>query len=362
MLNNEGIAVRQVPSCPLCGRPGIPLYEELRDRYFDAPGLWSFRQCGGCSHIWLDPAPLPSELKKLYLSYWDRYNAVFHPEDVKLGHRAADALYELANRAVLYALGYEGTVQAMRDRLLGKGLALIPILSEIFEGAVMSLRGPSRGHLLDIGCGTGSFLVFMRSLGWDVAGLESDPKAVQVAREGHGLKVTEADIEDADLPEATYDAITMGHVIEHVLNPVQVLRVVFRWLKPGGTLVIRTPNARSWGHRLFHESWMSLDPPRHLHLFSPRTLQTCVERAGFLIKDIHTSARSAQGVFHVSRTIALGGPREPGGAYPGRSLRSRAFILAEMVMCLVNQDAGEEIVLLARRPIPEEQSTHTTNS
>ncbi len=345
---NDGVRVRDAPSCPLCGTRGIELYADLHDRFFAAPGQWALRRCPSCGQAWLDPMPEVEELGKLYGSYWEEFDSLFPRVDQGLGY-AGRNLFDAATNAALRVMGYPDRVGSPASRLLARILPLVPPLKEILDGTVMSLRQKDDGRLLDVGCGDGSFLVLMRSIGWKVSGIEPDPVAAKLAREGHRLDVSVGNIEDIDLPEAAYDAITMQHVIEHVYEPIGVLKRAFAALKPSGVLSIRTPNLDSLGHARFRDMWMHMDPPRHLRLFVPSTLSTCVKRAGFTILDMHTSPRSAQTVFDLSSAIR----KAPGARFaraPGhRSLRSRLFLVEESAYCSAGSEVGEEIVLLATR-------------
>jgi 2-polyprenyl-3-methyl-5-hydroxy-6-metoxy-1,4-benzoquinol methylase len=344
--DNEGVRVREAAACPLCSNPGVPLYGDLRDRNFKAPGRWSLRRCGSCGHGWLDPMPEAGELAKLYPSYWEHYDSVFHRGGSAWDVSPGPSLVDVATQGALAAMGYSAAASSRVATFFARALPLMPPLMEILEGAVMSLRWRDQGHLLDVGCGDGSFLVLMRSIGWTVAGIEASRDAAKVARERHGLEIREGNIEEVDLPD-TYDAITMQHIIEHVREPVRVLGATRVALKPGGVLSIRTPNLDSLGHARFRDLWMPLDPPRHLHLFTPSTLATCVKKAGFTIVNAHTSPRIAQGVFDSSRAIRKSHATGLNTASEGRSLGSRLFIAQEALLCTVGRDVGEEIVLLA---------------
>ena len=300
--------------------------------------------------------PEPEELGKLYSSYWEEYSSLFPSVDQGPLGFAGRSLFDTATNAALRAMGYPDPAGSPAAHILARILPLVPPLKEILDGTVMSLRLKDEGRLLDVGCGDGSFLVLMRSIGWQVSGIEPDPAAAKVARDRHGLDVSVGNIEDVDLPEAVYDAITMQHVIEHVHEPIGVLERTYAALKPGGVLSIRTPNLDSLGHVRFRDMWMHMDPPRHLRLFIPSTLSTCVERAGFTVLDVHTSPRSAQTVFDLSNAIRTA----PGARFaraPGhRSLRSRLFLVQEALCCTVGRDVGEEIVLLATREEEDSRS------
>jgi len=75
-MANEGIRVKEVKTCLLCGNEGVPLYQDLRDRLFGAPGIWSLVQCPKCELVWLNPQPVTSDVGKLYAEY-----CTHQPED-----------------------------------------------------------------------------------------------------------------------------------------------------------------------------------------------------------------------------------------------------------------------------------------
>jgi predicted SAM-dependent methyltransferase len=153
------------------------------------------------------------------------------------------------------------------------------------------------------------FLAEMRHAGWDVQGVEPDPNAAAVAR-ANGIAVVNELLEEASFPPASFDAVTMNHVIEHFHDPIEALRISHRLLKPDGVLWIATPNLASRGHSLFGRDWIGLDPPRHLVLFTRSSLAGALAATGFKL-EAFASDYSAQSFFPCSATIAVGGdPRE----------------------------------------------------
>ena len=119
-------------------------------------------------------------------------------------------------------------------------------------------------RLLDVGCGSGTYMKLMRDLGWHVRGVELDEGAVRTARKAK-LDVRQGTMDDLD-PEVDglFDVVTVGHVIEHTHDPIAALRAACAVLKPGGMLWIGTPNLGSLGAHLFRARWRALEPPRHL--------------------------------------------------------------------------------------------------
>ena len=148
------------------------------------------------------------------------------------------------------------------------------------------------GRLLDVGCATGVFLRGMQRTpgNWELHGVEISEHAARIARRHSGLHVHLGTLEEAAFPDAYFDAVTMWDVLEHLHNPAASLREIERILKPDGVIVIRVPNAASWGARLFGPYWAGLDAPRHLYLFSPRTLSRLLQRTGFRV--VHQTSGS----------------------------------------------------------------------
>ncbi|MFZ4661591.1 MAG: class I SAM-dependent methyltransferase [Caldilineaceae bacterium] len=145
-------------------------------------------------------------------------------------------------------------------------------------------RHKGAGKLLDIGCAAGGFLLGLRTQGdWAVAGVEVNEAVVAQARERHGLDVFAGTLEAAHYPTATFDAVTLWGVFEHLPDPAQTLQEIRRILQPDGIVVIWVPNLDSWNAKLFGATWAGLDAPRHLYVFTPETLRAFLTKAGFAV-------------------------------------------------------------------------------
>ena len=137
---------------------------------------------------------------------------------------------------------------------------------------------PARGKLLDYGCAAGYFLELAGQAGWQISGVElSDGMARQAE---HRLAIPIARTL-ADLPPIQFDAITLWEVIEHLPQPVAVLRQLFQRLRPGGALVLSTPNTGHWQALSEPDAWPGYRPPSHLLFFTQTTLEETLRRAGF---------------------------------------------------------------------------------
>ncbi len=216
--------------------------------------------------------------------------------------------------------------------------------------ATMCLNGARKGRLLDIACGDGGFLSIMRDAGWEVAGIEPDPLAAKFAEQAHSIRVIANTLPQAQLADQSVDAVTLSHVIEHAADPIGLLRECRRILRPGGKVIVVTPNLASHGHRDFRDSWVHLDPPRHFYLFSPATLRNCCEQAGLRVELLRTSTRTAAWVWAASDTIRQKGSFNRDQDFMWRRrIEGMSLLLREEVSRRIpnNDQAGEELVLVA---------------
>jgi len=228
-------------------------------------------------------------------------------------------------------------------------LCFHPGRRENLDFSVMYLSAQPGGRLLDVGCGSGHKLRFLQDLGWAAEGVDIDPGAVDSAR-SKGLQVRLGTLEDQGYPENYFDAVTMSHLIEHVYDPLKLLGECRRILKPGGRLVAVTPNSKSWLHGLFESNWLALDPPRHLHIFSPSSLRSLAVKAGFLKFRLSTTIREANGLFMASKLIQNTGRYRWGCPLPRAfRLQARGMQLLEWAILKFKPDLGEEIALVGEK-------------
>lgn len=127
----------------------------------------------------------------------------------------------------------------------------------------------SKGNLLDIGAGTGDFLLVAKENGWKTVGIEPSEKAKAIAqKKGVELKSNLSDLENH-----SFDVITMWHVLEHVPNLENQIKELKRLLKPNGSIIIAVPNFKSYDANYYKEFWAAFDVPRHLWHFSKTAIQ-----------------------------------------------------------------------------------------
>lgn len=145
---------------------------------------------------------------------------------------------------------------------------------------VRSLPPATQGaRVLDIGCGLGDFLLACRHKGWQIAGIEQEAAPILKTERSLDFEVL-APEKLGELADASFDAVTLWHVLEHVPDPRHTLREVFRLLRPGGSLVVEVPNFASWQALMGPAQWFHLDVPRHLVHFERDTLRAMLEAEG----------------------------------------------------------------------------------
>jgi 2-polyprenyl-3-methyl-5-hydroxy-6-metoxy-1,4-benzoquinol methylase len=301
----------------------VPLHAKLKDRLFAAPGRWNLSQCPapGCGLIWLDPEPAADEIPGLYGSY---YTHQFRPDAAGIFRRAVGRAYS----AFLDLTRVGGERRRLRS---------------------VYLPFASGKTLLELGCGSGERLARLVELGWEVTGQEVDPTAAEGAARRTGVRVHVGPVEDLVAAGRRFDAVVMNHVIEHVLEPVALLASCRRLLAPDGDLISVTPNSRSWGYRQFGKDWLFLDPPRHIVLFNPDTLQRAARNAGFERISVWSTCANAQAVAEGSLKIASSGRHDMTHRLDLRT-EWRAFLLQLEALRAFRADSmsGDELVIRCR--------------
>lgn len=342
---NDQIHAASQPKCLLCNRNGKYIHHNLIDQLYEAPGTWNFKQCSNphCKLIWLDPMPLPEELGKAYARYYT------HEGMTRGSSSGIKRVYHLVKHAYWdVKFGYPSSA----PKFIGKFLYFFPRRRSETEKEIRFLRYFSGGLLLDVGCGDGKWLSSMHDLGWEVEGVDFDKTAVRLARE-RGLNVHCGTLADQHYADAKFDAVTLNNVIEHVPNPAGLLQDCRRVLKPGGRLVLLTPNSASLGHRFFKESWRGLEPPRHLFLFSPCSISTLLKSAGF--SDFSIRTLNSPYILRYSFVIWSERFRSKYGYFSklGVPMLIKLFTLLEQVAFFVNPGVGENLFVEAvKSPLP----------
>jgi SAM-dependent methyltransferase len=272
-------------ACPVCGGLEFEFHRRgCRDRLYWLPGRFEIDRCKGCSVMVTVPSPSGDELAAYYPTDYVSFGSGKHPTPALI--RVLGSLVQLP-----YLMRYGSVDRTPPAKVSG-------------------------GALLDIGCGAGAYMQKMRQLGWDVYGIEPSPSA---AASAGALGISPDRIfvgyaDEADWPDASFDLITLSHVLEHLPEPRRTLGNTHRWLRRGGRVRIWVPNVESLESRVFGGLWFGLDVPRHLVHYSPTTIRRLLEGAGFVVEKI---APEYQGV------TLLGSLAHVASAVAGRHRRYR---------------------------------------
>ena len=260
--------------CPVCRGTGQSLlHDGMRDRLFHAPGTWRLQRCGDCGAAWIDPRPTPETIGMAYRKYFTHTGET----DESVGRMTPQRRLFLRTTALAAFPGLRFLV-----RPLLRSAAALPWIGGLIRAELRHVPWPKPGQrLLDFGCGNGEFLLFARAIGWQVMGIDADADAVATAR-SRGLPVQQGGVEALGEGLGRFDGITLSHVIEHVHDPVDLLRRCHDLLAPGGWLWLETPNLESQGYLRYGENWRGLEPPRHLVLFTQNSLAQALCKAGFI--------------------------------------------------------------------------------
>jgi 2-polyprenyl-3-methyl-5-hydroxy-6-metoxy-1,4-benzoquinol methylase len=141
----------------------------------------------------------------------------------------------------------------------------------------------TKGNLLDIGAGTGDFLLTAKQNGWNTIGVEPSEKAKGIAI-GKGIKFSDA---TPNLESHSFDVITMWHVLEHVPNLEIQIKELKRLVKPNGTIIIAVPNFKSYDANYYGKFWAAFDVPIHFWHFSKTAIQLLFEKENIKLEKVH---------------------------------------------------------------------------
>jgi len=239
-------------TCPVCGGTGKVDFSST-DLMFGGDKVFYYHHCSDCGLVYQHPVPKEADIAAFYPE-----NYIVYIEPTRTRFSARERLY-LKNR-----LGYTHleAPASSRPRTVDDVIPWVP-----------------NGKLLDIGCGNGEYLLRMKSIGWQCKGVEFNDKAVSICR-SHGLDIFQGDLAAANFEDASFDFVTAHHLIEHVPDPHTLMKEITRITRPGGSVLIRTPNSESLGRNFFGRHWYANDVPRHLYLYSEDNLKLLASQHG----------------------------------------------------------------------------------
>jgi len=230
------LSYRQPRPCPLCAGPSDPCF---------VAGNFYFYRCRQCGTAYVDPLPSDAFLAEYYSTY--------HLDD------AAGGVY---------------------DQIESRMQSDFPAKLDLVRRYTSSTNGSST-RILDVGCGKVFFVKAAVDGGLDAEGCDLSSSGVSYAVDVLGVKAHLGPLEALKARGDQFDAVTFWATIEHLPNPMDMLRDIYDVLKPGGMLFLDTGIGDDWLDRLVPGRVQWYDPPQHLFVFSAKGLSTAVESAGF---------------------------------------------------------------------------------
>ena len=244
-------------NCNLCGESSVKVLFYGKDRLHKVnEKMFRIVRCSQCGLVRVSPQPTEEELGKYYPKEYGPY-------------RDGDFIFKY------------GPISRLTKKFLNfqKRKNKKSLLIDNNDKTML--------RYLDFGCGGGADLerVKMAHPNWELYGLDAISTACEETRK-RGFEVFCGDVFSMDLPKDFFDRVNMSHVIEHLQRPQETLKKLYDTMKEGAAVTITTPNFDTPSARIFKSYWYALDTPRHLFLFTPTTLGTMIERAGFRIVKI----------------------------------------------------------------------------
>ena len=217
-----------------------------------------FLQCGECGLEWVHPLPDMEKMRELYSSpkYYNTDN--------------------------ISQFGYS---EYVRNKHL-----YVNLFNRRLDELLLHTDG-KRGQLLDVGCATGTLLELARLRGWHVKGVDVSEYATGIARDYYNLDVFTGELAEARYRDGQFDVVVMDDLIEHVADPVALVRESWRVLKAGGLLTVNTPNRAGLWHLLMGQRWFHYRQMEHTFFFAPVVMTDLLNRHGFDVLEIHSSSK-----------------------------------------------------------------------
>lgn len=237
----EHTALEELDTCPICAAEHLTKVMDVKDHSVSGT-VFSIQECGSCGLRMTNPRPGPNAIGKYYAS--DDY--ISHTNSSK---GILNKVYQL-----------------VRNRALSNKHELL-----------RSIR--PNGKVLDIGCGTGQFLAYLASRGYQVSGVEPELKARELAIADHALSVLPS--LDRIPAQEQFHFVTLWHVMEHLHDLRQTLKQIYARSASNAVVIIAVPDRESWDAQHYGPEWAAYDVPRHLWHFRRADLSRLLQEHGF---------------------------------------------------------------------------------
>ena len=245
-------------SCPICGKEDYKFHEKIGYKH-----KFQYVKCKNCTNVFLNPRPAYDQ------DYLDTAYSVYGMDSLHVKHEG-----QLSNQEEESVRRYEIVVKYLEDNYNKKG------------------------KILDLGCGTGLFLLSAKRRGWDTYGIDISEPMTTFARESFGIPTQAGQFQDLDLTEwGKFDVIYCSHVIEHIPNPNEWMQVFRKHLKDDGVLVLNVPNQYApekviqrflKSIKIRKDEWARWRTPDHLYEPHLKSMQYLFNNSDFKLQEYFT--------------------------------------------------------------------------
>lgn len=243
-----------------------------REMYFGFRDEFEYFQCSECGCLQI--SEIPENLSKYYPEHYDAYKLQEKIHEYKL-------IRFLKKKKLEAAFG-------INRNLFGTVLNLFMKMGFIEYLIPANINLHSK--ILDVGTGHGSRLIGLRNKGFtDLTGIE--PFIKEDIKYDNGVKIYKKHISEAT---GQYDLVMLNHSFEHMPDPLQSLKDVYRLLKSNRMALIRIPVADSYAWKHYRTNWIAMDPPRHFFLHTNKSMKILCEKTGFIISDVIYDSKDFQ--------------------------------------------------------------------
>ena len=235
-------------SCQICSNTLNPFYECVYDDRYGYPKTYSIMKCESCGHAIVAPELTSNEISTLYTEYYPRN----------------EMPPEMNTKAII----------ASKTKIFLEG-----------KGTACHYSVPPKSRCLDIGCGFGESLFYLKHNQCEAYGVEADEKVLKMA-EKYDLTIKAGLFDSTDYKIDFFDYVTMSQVLEHMVNPVETIKGVHNILKPNGHLIFSVPNSQSIMAKFLKRKWINWHIPYHQQHFTKDSIITLAQKCGFEVESI----------------------------------------------------------------------------
>jgi len=262
--------------CQICGNTENNRVHRAREMMLGMRDEFKYLECARCGTLQI------AEIPDLSLYYPKNYYSLGEKVETELSQKLKSRI------AARFAADYFNGNRSFVGKYFAENRDWIkrnfPVFLRQFD---LNLNLDSR--ILDFGCGAGKLLHLLRYFGFrHLTGV--DAFIEKDIFYPNGVKIYKRPLEELD---SRFDLVMLHHSFEHLPNPLETLREIHRLLQPGKFCLIRIPVV-NFAWEKYAVNWVQLDPPRHLFLFTEKSLRLLAEKAGFVVQQVIYDSESFQ--------------------------------------------------------------------